>query len=64
MRTPFFFIGVALLSIPPTAGYAQETTSKPHNVVLFVADGLRYRTVDDLTAPTMAAIAREGGQSE
>jgi hypothetical protein len=33
---------------------------QPHNVVLFVADGLRFRSVDDLTAPTMAAIAREG----
>jgi hypothetical protein len=32
----------------------------PHNVVLFVADGLRFRMVDDRTAPTMAAIAREG----
>jgi hypothetical protein len=29
-------------------------------VVLFVADGLRYRMVDDITAPTMAAIARDG----
>ncbi len=29
-------------------------------MVLFVADGLRFRMVDDRTAPTMAAIAREG----
>lgn len=29
-------------------------------MVLFVADGLRYRMVDDMTAPTMAAIARDG----
>jgi hypothetical protein len=29
-------------------------------VVLFVADGLRFRMVDDRTAPTMAAIARNG----
>jgi len=28
--------------------------------VLFVADGLRSRMVDDTTAPTMAAIARDG----
>jgi len=39
---------------------AQSPTSTPHNVVLFVADGLRFRSVDDSTAPTMAAIAREG----
>ena len=30
------------------------------NVVLFIADGLRFRMVDDNTAPTMAAIARQG----
>ena len=39
---------------------AQEAAPRPHNVVLFVADGLRSRIVDDSTAPTMAALAREG----
>ncbi len=39
---------------------AQEPAKRPHNVVLFVADGLRARMVDDTTAPTMAALAREG----
>ncbi len=39
---------------------AQTAANRPHNVVLFVADGLRSRMVDDTTAPTMAAIAREG----
>jgi len=39
---------------------AQTQTARPHNVVLFVADGLRFRMVDDSTAPTMAAIARDG----
>ena len=29
-------------------------------MVLFVADGLRSRMVDEATAPTMAAMAREG----
>src|SRR5690242_19486928 len=38
----------------------QAQTARPHNVVLFVADGLRFRMVDDSTAPTMAAMAREG----
>jgi len=42
------------------AALAQAPASPPHNVVLFVADGLRFRSVDDSTAPTMAAIAREG----
>src|SRR5499427_10043260 len=39
---------------------AQTQTARPHNVVLFIADGLRFRMVDDHVAPTMAAIARDG----
>ena len=39
---------------------AQTQREHPHNVVLFVADGLRSRMVDETTAPTMAAMAREG----
>jgi hypothetical protein len=42
-----------------SSGFAQEP-SRPHNIVLFVADGLRARMVNDHTAPTMAAIARSG----
>ena len=33
---------------------------RPHNVIIFVADGLRSDIVDDRTAPEMAAIRREG----
>ena len=51
---------VAIGTIAATAAAAQAPTSRPHNVVLFVADGLRFRMVDDSTAPTMAAIARDG----
>ncbi len=47
-------------TIAATAAGAQAPTPRPHNVVLFVADGLRFRMVDDSTAPTMAAIARDG----
>ena len=39
---------------------AQTQTARPHNIVLFIADGLRFRMVDDNTAPTMAAMARHG----
>jgi predicted AlkP superfamily pyrophosphatase or phosphodiesterase len=39
---------------------AQTQAPRPHNVVLFIADGLRFRMVDDDTAPTMAALARQG----
>ena len=43
-----------------SAASAQTPSGQPHNVVLFVADGLRSRMVDDATAPTMAALARDG----
>jgi hypothetical protein len=33
---------------------------RPHNVVLFVADGLRGPVVNDQTAPTLAGLARQG----
>ena len=54
-------LGTTVLSATLTSvAFAQAPTPRPHNVVLFVADGLRFRMVDDTTAPTMAAIAREG----
>ena len=60
------FLGTATLQMvlaqvvlgSPTLG--QTPPARPHNVVLFIADGLRFRMVDDRTAPTMAAIARDG----
>jgi len=51
---------IATIVIPAAAALAQAPAARPHNVVLFVADGLRFRMVDESTAPTMAAIAREG----
>ena len=54
-------IGTALLqSALASAAFAQAPAAPPHNVVLFVADGLRFRMVDDTTAPTMAAMLRDG----
>jgi hypothetical protein len=58
MRRVIFL--TAVLTGTMTAALAQSPASRPHNVVLFVADGLRFRSVDDATAPTMAALAREG----
>jgi hypothetical protein len=64
MRLPLLF-GTAILqviigqSIFGSSALAQAP-SAPHNVVLFVADGLRFRMVDDTTAPTLASIARQG----
>ncbi len=62
---PLLILGTAILSSVAATAFAQTPAApapaaKPHNVVLFVADGLRFRMVDDRTAPTMAAIARDG----
>jgi hypothetical protein len=57
---PVLILGVTLLTALTSPIFAQTTAPRPHNVVLFVADGLRFRMVDDSTAPTMAAIARDG----
>jgi len=65
MRLPFALIAAVvqitiaqIVSVSPAAAQAQP--ARPHNVVLFIADGLRFRMVDDHLAPTMAAIARDG----
>jgi hypothetical protein len=59
-------LGTAILQIAlaqavwDSPAWAQTPPAQPHNVVLFIADGLRFRMVDDNTAPTMATIARRG----
>src|ERR1700720_4010375 len=58
---PLLLLGSTILSVTLSfAVLAQAPAARQHNVVLFVADGLRFRSVDDVTAPTMAALAREG----
>ena len=58
---PLLLLGSTILSVTLSfAVLAQAPAARQHNVVLFVADGLRFRIVDDHTAPTMAALAREG----
>jgi predicted AlkP superfamily pyrophosphatase or phosphodiesterase len=65
MRRPLF-LAVAILSILVgqaafgSLALAQTQGARPHNVVLFISDGLRFRMVDDSTAPTMATMARQG----
>ena len=49
-----------LLALPVTAQTPAQTPAKPHNVVLFVADGLRGGIVNEKTAPTMAALMARG----
>ena len=58
MRLTTFCAGLLLgVSIIPRLVMAAQP---PHNVVLFVADGLRGSMVDDSTAPNMAQLARQG----
>ena len=62
--------GAAALSLAGAPGLAQTTdaapavaaapATKPHNVIIFVADGLRYGIVNKDTAPTLAAIQATG----
>jgi type I phosphodiesterase/nucleotide pyrophosphatase len=59
MHRSFCVAAVATI-VATLHAFAQAPAGRPHNVVLFVADGLRSRMVDDGTAPTMAEIAREG----
>ena len=49
--------GITLAAI---AGLAQASADQPHNVVLFVPDGLRALLVNEQTAPMMAAIRDKG----
>ena len=49
----------AILGVSAFAGPARAA-EPPHNVILFVADGLRGAMVDDATAPNMAQLARQG----
>ncbi len=48
----------ATLSVTTLA--AADAADQPHNVVLFVPDGLRALMVDPQTAPTMAALRDQG----
>jgi hypothetical protein len=60
MRSPLLPATAILQLVLGSVAFAQAPAAPPHNVVLFIADGLRFRMVDDRTAPTMASIAREG----
>lgn len=43
-----------------TAARAADQADPPHNLIIFVADGLRSHIVTDETAPTIASLRREG----
>lgn len=55
-------VGLVVLTAPALAQApaGQPTPAAPHNVVIFVTDGLRSRAVNDATAPNLAGLARQG----
>jgi hypothetical protein len=53
-------LGIAAWATAAVDRVAAAQPASPHNVIIFVADGLRARAVNDATAPNMAALAREG----
>ena len=50
-----FILGLLMLS--SVEGFAQE---QPHNLILFVADGLRPGVLNEKTAPAMTALVKVG----
>ncbi len=54
-------LAVAAMAVAaPGSAQTPIRQTSPHNVVIFVADGLRSRVVNDVTAPNFAALARQG----
>src|SRR5476651_2027189 len=58
MRHPTAFAASCLVALSATTAFAQN--SRPHNLILFVPDGLRAIIVTPDTAPAMAAIRDMG----
>src|SRR5580704_1735588 len=58
MRRSLVWLSAGLITL--TAGAASAQTAPPHNLILFVPDGLRGRIVTAQTAPAMAEIRDKG----
>lgn len=56
LRAVLLAAALATLATMPTAA----TPPRPHNVILFVADGMRPAMVGEATAPAMARLGRNG----
>ncbi len=59
MRSPMLLAALVLAATSFTGG-ARAAGPPLHNVIIFVADGLRYGAVDASSAPQMQAIGSEG----
>ena len=53
------FVPLLVMPLPTTIAIAAEPP-KPHNILLFVADGLRPSMINEQNAPTMAALMKRG----
>src|SRR5260221_5820763 len=58
MRRTIALLSASLTTLTASAASAQNAT--PHNLILFVPDGLRGRIVTPQTAPAMADIRDKG----
>src|SRR6202042_324770 len=58
MRRAVTMLSLALVLLSADAAFSQN--SRPHNVILFVPDGLRGRIVTPQTAPAMAEVRDKG----
>jgi hypothetical protein len=60
--TPAKALAISLIvaAFPAIASAETPKAGPPHNVILFIADGLRSVMVDQTTAPTMAALRDDG----
>jgi arylsulfatase A-like enzyme len=54
------WVVVAIAAVAGVAVWRHAVDSQPHNVILFVADGLRSQIVTRQTAPDLAALRDEG----
>jgi arylsulfatase A-like enzyme len=54
------WVVVAIAAVAAIAVWRHAIDSQPHNVILFVADGLRSQIVTRQTAPELAALRDEG----
>ena len=60
LARPLRLVFASILLAGASPAVRAESAATPHNVVIFVADGLRYSVVSPETAPAMAAVRREG----
>src|SRR5690242_3529536 len=59
-KTCLLALSLGLLPLPALTPPARAQVPQPHNVIIFVADGLRYGSVEPGNMPNMARLKSEG----